>query len=57
MTAEEILKKQTNAEDRPITKYLSSDGFIWKMILKAMEEYAEQQVEKERKDIIKILRG
>ena len=43
-TKEEILKKQLNAEDRPITDYIGINGYVWNMILNAMEEYAQQQV-------------
>jgi len=41
-TAEEILEVQENAEGRLITKYISKDGYIWKMILNAMEQYKWQ---------------
>lgn len=42
-TAEQILEQQVNAQNYPITDYIGKDGYVWKMILKAMEEYAAQQ--------------
>lgn len=41
-TKEEILKSQENAMNINITHYLSEDGYVWKMILKAMQEYTDQ---------------
>lgn len=42
MSKEEILRNQSNANSVGITAYLSEDGYIWKMILKAMQEYSNQ---------------
>ena len=42
MSKEEILRNQSNANSVGITAYLSEDGYIWKMILKAMQEYSNK---------------
>lgn len=42
MTKKEILLKQRNAENAPLTNYIGTDGYVWKMIENAMEEYAQQ---------------
>jgi len=41
-TRSEVLRKQVNAENRPITEYIGEDGYVWQMIIKAMKEYAIQ---------------
>lgn len=45
MVAEETLEKQRNAQQILITEYISKDGYLWAMILKAMEEYAKTHAE------------
>jgi len=40
----EILEQQENAQGNKITEYIGKDGYVWQMILNAMEEYAQQQV-------------
>lgn len=42
-TKEEILENTLNEQGLPITAYVSKDGFVWKMFLNAMQEYADQQ--------------
>lgn len=44
MTKKEFLLKQKNAQDIPLTDYLSTDGYLWQMIENAMEEYAQDKV-------------
>jgi hypothetical protein len=41
-TAREILLNQRNGDDKPITAALHPEGWVFKMILRAMEEYAQQ---------------
>jgi hypothetical protein len=41
-TKEEILSSQCNANGQPITNYIGQDGYVWKLILRAMQEYANQ---------------
>ena len=45
-TKEEILEQQRNAEGIPITDYIGKDGYVWRMIETAMEEYANSKIEK-----------
>ena len=42
MSKEEILRNQSNANSVGITAYLSEDGFVWKMILNAMQRFSDQ---------------
>ena len=42
LTKDEILENTLNAQGFPITAYVSKDGFVWKMFLKAMQEYSDQ---------------
>lgn len=39
MTKTEILKNITNSQGAKLTEYISPDGFVWKMIENAMEQY------------------
>lgn len=41
----EILKSQKFANSLGITEYISEDGFVWKLILKAMKEACEESIE------------
>lgn len=45
-TKEEILLSVKNANNNLLTNYISPDGYVWKMILEAMQEYADQEVNK-----------
>ena len=44
MTKKEILLKQRNAENAPLTDYIGTDGYVWKMIENAMEEYHQDKL-------------
>ena len=44
MTKKEILLKQINAENVPLTDYISTDGYVWKMVENAMEEYHQAKL-------------
>ena len=44
MTKKEILLKQRNAENAPLTDYIGTDGYVWKMIENAMEEYHQAKL-------------
>ena len=44
MTKKEILLKQRNAENAPLTNYIGTDGYVWKMIENAMEEYHQDKL-------------
>ena len=44
MTKKEILLKQKNAENAPLTSYIGVDGYVWKMIENAMEEYHQAKL-------------
>ena len=44
MTKKEILLKQRNIENAPLTDYIGTDGYVWKMIENAMEEYHQDKL-------------
>jgi len=44
MTKKEILLKQRNSENAPLTNYIGTDGYVWKMIENAMEEYHQAKL-------------
>ena len=44
MNKKEILLKQRNAENAPLTDYIGTDGYVWKMIENAMEEYHQDKL-------------
>ena len=44
MTKKEILLKQRNAKNAPLTDYIGTDGYVWKMIENAMEEYHQDKL-------------
>lgn len=52
MTKKEILLKQRNAENAPLTNYIGTDGYVWKMIENAMEEYAQQVKSVDLADVV-----
>jgi hypothetical protein len=45
-TKAEILSSQCSANGQPITNYIGQDGYVWKLILRAMQEYADQETTK-----------
>ena len=44
--AEEILLRQRNGEDKPITYAVGKGGWVYKMILRAMTEFATLHAQK-----------
>jgi hypothetical protein len=52
--ANKILKAQKNSQQFPIDAYLSEDGYVWQMILKAMDEYAKIKMIEENKSLLEM---